>query len=196
VKPKVKREFEKMIAMKKTLLFSCLFTFVMLLSIGSAKAQDFKDLDESPHDIVYFRTNKIAPPSIKVLYGRPMKKGRDLFEEVIPYGRVWRVGANEATEVVFYKDVLFGETEVKAGTYVLYAIPNEKEWTLILSSKTDVWGTHEYDQKYDVARVQAKVSRAEFIEAFSIAFKEKGKNINMVLGWDTARVTAPIRLDI
>jgi len=192
----VKREFEKMIAMKKTLLFSCLFTFVMLLSIGSAKAQDFKDLDESPHDIVYFRANKIAPPSIKVLYGRPMKKGRDLFEEVIPYGRVWRVGANEATEVVFYKDVLFGETEVKAGTYVLYAIPNEKEWTLILSSKTDVWGTHEYDQKYDVARVQAKVSRAEFIEAFSIAFKEKGKNINMVLGWDTARVTAPIRLDI
>lgn len=192
----MKREFEKMIAMKKTLLFSCLFTFVMLLSIGSAKAQDFKDLDESPHDIVYFRANKIAPPSIKVLYGRPMKKGRDLFEEVIPYGRVWRVGANEATEVVFYKDVLFGETEVKAGTYVLYAIPNEKEWTLILSSKTDVWGTHEYDQKYDVARVQAKVSRAEFIEAFSIAFKEKGKNINMVLGWDTARVTAPIRLDI
>ncbi len=192
----MKREFEKMIAMKKTLLFSCLFTFVTILSIGSAKAQDFKDLDESPHDIVYFRTNKIAPPSIKVLYGRPMKKGRDLFEEVIPYGQIWRVGANEATEVVFYKDVLFGGTEVKAGTYVLYAIPNEKEWTLILSSKTDVWGTYEYDDKYDVARVQAKVSRAEFIEAFSIAFKEKGKHINMVLGWDTARVTAPIRFDI
>jgi hypothetical protein len=196
LKPKVKREFEKMIAMKKTLLFSCLFTFVTLLSIGSAQAQDFKDLDESPHDIVYFRTNKIAPPSIKVLYGRPMKKGRDLFEEVIPYGQIWRVGANEATEVVFYKDVLFGGTEVKAGTYVLYAIPNEKEWTLILSSKTDVWGTYEYDEKYDVARVQAKVSRAEFIEAFSIAFKEKGKHINMILGWDTARVTAPIRFDI
>jgi hypothetical protein len=196
LKPNEKREFEKMIAMKKNLLFSCLFTFVTLLSIGSAQAQDFKDLDESPHDIVYFRTNKIAPPSIKVLYGRPMKKGRDLFEEVIPYGQIWRVGANEATEVVFYKDVLFGGTEVKAGTYVLYAIPNEKEWTLILSSKTDVWGTYEYDEKYDVARVQAKVSRAEFIEAFSIAFKEKGKNINMVLGWDTARVTAPIRFDI
>ena len=185
-----------MIAMKKTLLFSCLFTFLTLLSIGSAKAQDIKDLDESPHDIVYFRTNKIAPPSIKVLYGRPMKKGRDLFEEVIPYGQIWRVGANEATEVVFYKDVLFGGTEVKAGTYVLYAIPNEKEWTLILSSKTDVWGTYEYDEKYDVARGQAKVSRAEFIEAFSIAFKEQGKHINMILGWDTARVTAPIRFDI
>jgi hypothetical protein len=185
-----------MIAMKKTLLFSYLFTFVILFSIGSAQAQDFKGLDESPHDIVYFRTNKISPPSIKVLYGRPMKKGRDLFEEVIPYGQIWRVGANEATEVVFYKDVFFGGAEVKAGTYVLYAIPNEKEWTLILSSKTDVWGSYEYDEKYDVARVQAKVSRAEFVEAFSIAFKEKGKHVNMILGWDTARVTAPIRFDI
>lgn len=182
--------------MKKTLLFSYLLTIGILLSSGSALAQDFRELDESPHDIVYFRTNKIAPPSIKVLYGRPMKKGRDLFEEVLPYGEIWRVGANEATEVVFYKDVMFGDAEVKAGTYVLYAIPNEKEWTLILSSKTDVWGTYEYDEKYDVARVQAKVSRAEFVEAFSIAFKEKGKHVNMVLGWDTARITAPIRLDI
>lgn len=182
--------------MKKILAFSLVFTFVSLFSFESANAQDFKGLDDSPHDIVYFRTNKIAPPSIKVLYGRPLKKGRDLFEEVIPYGQIWRVGANEATEVVFYKDVVFGDTEVNAGTYVLYAIPNEKEWTLILSSKTDVWGTYEYDQKYDVARVQAKVSRAEFIEAFSIAFKEKGKQVNMILGWDTARVTAPIRFDI
>ena len=184
-----------MIAMKKTLIFSCLLTIVML-STDDVMAQDFKGLDDSPHDIVYFRTNKIAPPSIKVLYGRPMKKGRDLFEEVIPYGQIWRVGANEATEVVFYKNVLFGGTEVQAGTYVLYAIPNEKEWTLILSSKTDVWGTYEYDEKYEVARIQAKGSRAEFVEAFSIAFKEKGKQVNMVLGWDTARITAPIRFDI
>ena len=182
--------------MKKILFYSCFFIMATLLSSGSVFAQDFKGLDDSPHDIVYFRANKVSPPSIKVLYGRPQKKGRDLFEEVIPYGEIWRVGANEATEVVFYKDVVFGEAEVKAGTYVLYAIPNEKEWTLILSSKTDVWGTYEYDQKYDVARVQAKVSRAEFVEAFSIAFKEKGKQVNMVLGWDTARVTAPIRFDI
>ena len=185
-----------MIAMKKTLLFSCLYMLLTLFTVESTAAQDFKGLDESPHDIVYFRANKISPPSIKVLYGRPMKKGRDLFDEVIPYGQIWRVGANEATEVVFYKDVIFGGSEVKAGTYVLYAIPNEKEWTLILSSKTDVWGTYEYDEKYDVARVQAKVSRAEPVEAFSIAFKEKGKQVNMVLGWDTARITTPIRFDI
>ena len=165
--------------------------------IGStAVGQDFKDLDTSPHDIVYFRTNKISPPSIKVLYGRPQKNGREVFGNVIPYGKIWRVGANEATEVVFYKDVLFGDEKVKAGTYVLYAIPNEKEWTLILSSNTDVWGTHEYEQKYDVARTRAKVSRAEYLEAFSIGFKDKGKYVNMVLGWDTMRITTPIIINL
>lgn len=182
--------------MKRIFFYTSVWLFAILLSSQAAKAQDFRDLDESPHDIVYFRANKISPPVIKVLYGRPQKKGRELFGEVIPYGEIWRVGANEATEVVFYKDVLFGDTEVKAGTYVLYAIPHEKEWTLILSSRTDVWGTYEYDDKYDVARVSAKVSRAEFVEAFSIAFKEKGRHVNMILGWDTARITAPIKLDI
>ena len=182
--------------MKKIFLYTsfCLLTFLIVPQIVSA--QDFKELDDSPHDIVYFRENKISPPAIKVLYGRPQKKGRELFGEFIPYGQIWRVGANEATEVVFYKNVIFGDTEVEAGTYVLYAIPHEKEWTLILSSRTDVWGTYEYDEKYDVARIQAKVSKAEFVEAFSIAFKEKGKNVNMILGWDTARITAPIRIDI
>ena len=74
------------------------------------------------------RTNKISPPKIKVLYGRPKKNGREIFGNVIPYGKIWRVGANEATEVIFYNDVVFGETEVKAGTYVLYAIPDQDEF--------------------------------------------------------------------
>lgn len=157
-------------------------------------AQEFSDLDSSPHDIVYFRTNKISAPKIKVLYGRPKKNGREIFGNVIPYGKIWRVGANEATEVVFYNDVIFGDAEVKAGTYVLYAIPNKKEWILILSSNTDVWGTYGYEEKYDVARTTAKVSKAEFLEAFSIGFKDKGKHVNMVLAWDTTRITAPIKI--
>ena len=167
----------------------------LTLFFGSkAKAQEFKDLDSSPHDIVYFRTNKVSPPTIKVLYGRPKKDGREIFGNVIPFGKIWRVGANEATEVVFYHDVVFGDQEVKAGTYVLYAIPDKNEWTLILSSNTDVWGTYEYETKYDVARAKAKVSKAEFLEAFSIGFKDKGKHVNMVLAWDTTRITTPIKI--
>jgi hypothetical protein len=171
------------------MLFAALF-----LSSTDMYSQEFRDLDESPHDIVYFRTNKLSPPKIKVLYGRPKKNGREIFGNVIPYGKIWRVGANEATEMVFYNDVVFGETEVKAGTYVLYAIPEKDQWTLILSSNTDVWGSFEYEEKYDVARATAQVSRAEFLEAFSIGFKDKGKHVNMVLAWDTTRITAPIKI--
>jgi len=176
---------------KITLGIACVCAFLWQID---ATAQDFRDLDASPHDIVYFRTNKISPPKIKVLYGRPKKNGREIFGNVIPFGKIWRVGANEATEVVFYNDVVFGESEVKAGTYVLYAIPDKSEWTLILSSNTDVWGVYDYQEKYDVARLTAKVSKAEFLEAFSIGFKDKGKHVNMVLAWDTTRITAPIKI--
>jgi len=181
--------------MKKEFFKITLILLISLIFIHQGNAQEFKELDKSPHDIVYFRTNKISPPSIKVLYGRPQKKGRNVFGETIPFGKIWRVGANEATEIVFYNDVIFGDQKVKAGTYVLYAIPQEKEWTIILSSNIDVWGTYEYEDKYDVARAQAKVSKAEFLEAFSIGFKEKGNHVNMVLAWDTTRITTPIKLE-
>lgn len=178
--------------MKNKSLHSFLFViFGTFLSI-TCLAQDFNDIDKSPHDIVYFRDNKISPPSIKILYGRPQKKNREIFGSLIPYGKVWRVGANEATEIRFYNDVVFGGTDVKAGTYVLLAIPGEKEWTLILSSNIDVWGAIDYKDEFDVARAKGKVSKAEMIEAFSIGFKDKGKRVNMVLAWDTTRITVPI----
>lgn len=174
-----------------TILF---FVFSFFLSLPSS-AQDFNRIDKSPHDIVYFRANKISPPTIKVLYGRPQKKGREIFGSLIPYGKVWRVGANEATEIRFYKDIIFGDQKVKAGTYVLLAIPEEKEWTLILSSNIDTWGAFDYKKEYDVARANAKVSKAESIEAFSIGFKKKGKRVNMVLAWDTTRISVPIIIE-
>jgi len=177
--------------MKKYSLKITLIFITVLLS-GNNYAQNFKDLDKSPHDIAYYRANKISPPIIKALYGRPLKNGREVFGELVPYDKVWRVGANEATEIRFYKDVTFGDKEVKSGTYVLYAIPGEIEWTLILSSNIDVWGSNDYKEKYDVARTKAKVSRAESLEAFSIGFKEKKKYVNMTLGWGTTRITVPI----
>lgn len=180
--------------MKKMYLKSVfVFAILYFLSVQS-NAQDFKELDKSPHDIVYFRTNKISPPTIKILYGRPQKRGRKIFGELIPYDKIWRVGADEATEIKFYKDVIFGGEPVKAGTYVLYAIPSEKEWTLILNSNLDVWGAYEYQEKYDVARTKAKVSFSEPVESFSIGFKEKKKHVNMILGWDHTRVTIPIKI--
>ena len=158
------------------------------------QAQMFDSLDSIPQDIVYFRANKITPPSIKVIYGRPQKKNRELFGTLIPYNKVWKVGASGAAEIKFYNDVVFGGKKVKAGTYVLYAIPGEKEWTIILNSNIDKLATAAYDKKKDVVRVKAKVRRAEFVEAFSIAFKEKEKYTDMVFAWDVTRVAVSIRL--
>jgi len=180
--------------MKKSYL-KTVFLFALVCTLNnSILAQEFKELDKSPHDIIYFRTNKISPPQIKILYGRPQKNHREIFGSLVPFEQVWRVGANEATEVKFYQDVLFGDKKVKAGDYVLYAIPGEKEWTLILNSNVDVWGSYGYEEKYDIARAKAKVSRAESLEAFSIGFKDKSKYVNMILGWDSTRVTLPITL--
>lgn len=170
-----------------------IFSFIFSIN-NTIEAQDFSNLDQSPHDIVYFRVNKILPPTIKVLYGRPQKKGREVFGDLVPYNKIWGVGANESTEIKFYKDVVFGDQKVSAGTYVLYAIPNKNEWTLILSSNLDVWGTYEYDEKYDIARIHVKVRQAESVEAFSIGFKDKKKYIRMTLAWDTTRVSVPIKV--
>lgn len=177
--------------MKKN-YYLVVFTF-LFLNLNSS-AQDFNNLDKSPHDIAYYRTNKISSPIIKVLYGRPQSNGNEVFGETIPFDQVWSVGANEATEIVFFQDVVFGGTKVKKGTYVMYAIPHEKEWTIILSNNLDVWGSKEYDMKYDVARITAKVKRAEPLEVFSIGFKEKGNKVNMALAWNTTRVIVPISL--
>mgnify|MGYP000992836044 FL=1 len=108
---------------------------------------------------------------------------------------VWRTGANEASEVTFFKDVLFAGKEVKAGTYTLFTVPAEKEWTLILSSVRNVWGHYSYDKSDDVLRVLAKVSKSyKTIEAFSIAFnKNKEECVTMHLGWENTVVSVSVQ---
>lgn len=83
---------------------------------------------------------EMLPPTMKIVYGRPLKNGRTIFGGIIPYDKVWRTGANEATEITFYKDVVFGGQAVKAGTYSLFTIPGKKEWTFILNKDLDIWG--------------------------------------------------------
>ncbi|MCH4553718.1 MULTISPECIES: DUF2911 domain-containing protein [Aestuariibaculum] len=171
---------------KSTLLTTLAFAFVMLFSLN-ASAQKFAKLDKSPLDIAYYRTDRNAPPMAKVIYSRPQLNGRAL-ATLAPNGKVWRTGANEAAEIKFYKDSKLGGKDVKAGTYSLYTIPGDSEWTIILSSDTDVWGAYNYKEANDVLRVKAPVSKGESVEAFSIAFD----NDNMFLAWDTTRVAVPI----
>eukprot|EP01090_Pellita_catalonica_P018861 TRINITY_DN622_c0_g1_i1.p1 TRINITY_DN622_c0_g1~~TRINITY_DN622_c0_g1_i1.p1 ORF type:complete len:148 (-),score=35.82 TRINITY_DN622_c0_g1_i1:272-715(-) len=136
---------------------------------------------------------RISDKKVKVVYSRPQLKGRSL-AKLAPMGKVWRTGANEAAEITFYKDITFGGKKVKAGTYTLFTIPGEKEWTLILNTAKNVWGSYFYNESEDVARVTAPTSKSdETIEAFSIVFEGEDDTFNMYIGWDNVIVTVPIK---
>lgn len=176
--------------MTKRFLATGILILTLLFSID-VSAQKFSDVDKSPHDISYFKSKRNAPPVIKVIYGRPQKKGRRIFGNLVPYGKVWRTGANEATEVTFFKDVKLGDQEIKAGTYTLFTIPNKNSWTIIINSDTDVWGSYYYDQDKDIARLDVPVKKVDALEYFSIAFTKETDGTRMILAWDNISVAVP-----
>jgi len=184
-----------------------IFILIFALLCFSAKAQQsasadvkFAAADPSPADIVYFplnaakvKTDEDAKPIIKVVYSRPQKKGRDIFGVLEQFGNVWRFGANESTEIRFYKKVNIGGKKIKAGNYSLFAIPNKDTWTIILNSQTDRWGAFTYDQKKDVVRVNIPVkSITKPIEYFSITFIPLTTGATLIAAWDKTQVELPI----
>jgi hypothetical protein len=107
---------------------------------------------------------------------------------------MWRLGANESTEILFYKDVTIGGKKVKAGRYSMYAELGEKEWRVVINSDTDGWGAYQYDPKHDVAAVTVPVETVEEpIEVFSIVFEKADDGAQMIMGWDDTVVRVPIR---
>jgi len=85
--------------------------------------------------------NQDNSPLARIIYSRPKKKNRVIFGDLVPYGKVWRTGANEATEITFYEDVLFNSEKVKAGTYTLYTIPRKENWVVIINKVINTWGS-------------------------------------------------------
>lgn len=132
---------------------------------------------------------------ISVRYGRPYKKGRPIFGSLIPYGKVYRCGADSATTITFDKDVVFGGKPVKAGTYTLFVIPNEQSWTIILNGQLGQWGAFDYD-KYkdkDVLQVDVPVKKLnQVVEQLTISLPPS----SMVIDWDDVEVSVPWSLQI
>jgi hypothetical protein len=176
--------------MKKTILLVAVFVITIGFS-NQAIAQNFKGLDKSPMDIASFPSNyRVSEKVIKIIYSRPQLKGRSL-EKLAPLGKKWRTGANEATEVTFYKDIIFGGAAVKAGTYTMYAIPGKNTWTVALSSQLNVWGVYFHKDENDVAKVTIPVKQTEEnLDVFSIAIDED-MTINM--GWGTTLISIPVQ---
>ncbi len=172
--------------------------FAVLLIAGTGEylsAQKLPGVDPSPADIAYFRPNgRGTAPVAKVVYGRPMKKGRTMLGGTEAFGKVWRLGANETTEIKLYQDVTFGDNVLKAGTYSMFAIPDKTEWTIIFNTKLDTWGAFEYDQAKDVARVKVPSGKTESeVEAFTITFDGKEASSTMVIAWENTMVKIPIK---
>ena len=113
-------------------------------------------------------------------------------EKLAPEGKVWRTGANEAAELTLYTDMMMGDTKVKAGTYTFYVIPGEKEWTAIINTDLNVWGSYFYKEENDVARITVPVTEGKkSLEAFSIAFEKSDNGVHMHMGWGTLRIAVP-----
>ncbi len=188
----------------KKLMSSLLLTLFMGI-IAQAQNSQLPAVDKSPLDMSYFPAGypilKIQDkaneaPVARVIYSRPQKNGRNVFGELVEYGKVWRFGANEATEIEFFRDVRMGGNKVRKGRYSLYAIPNPDSWTIILNKDLDTWGAFKYDQKKDVARINVKPETitTDPVEYFTMYFDKAGAGFVLHAYWDDQHIFIPFGL--
>ena len=186
--------------MKKILIIA----LVLLTTMHGYTQTKMPAIDKSPLDMAYYPANypvlkiqdKMQEPLIaRVIYSRPQKNNRNIFGELIEFGKVWRLGANEATEIEFFQNVKIGITRIKKGRYTLYAIPTATEWTLIVNKENDTWGSFKYDEKKDVARIKLPVQKqtAPF-ENFTMSFSKADAGFVLLMSWDDSLVSMPITL--
>ena len=139
----------------------------------------------------------IGLTDFQIKYSRPGVKEREIFGGLVPYGEMWRTGANKATTIKFSTPVNFAGTVVEAGTYSLYTIPNEGVWTVILNGDTDNWGTNGYTSEADVARIEVEAREAQFMETFTIYFNDiRNSQATLNLQWENTLVKIPMKVEL
>ena len=176
--------------MKKQLLL--IFLLPLIFVQNTIFAQEAISPRPSPTAIV---TMKFENTYVKVTYCQPHKRGRDIFGKLVPYGKVWRTGANEATEITTTKDIMLGGQKLKAGTYSIYTIPYKDKWTIIINEEVGQWGSYNYLKKSDVIRLDVPTQKITDVvyEPFTISFDQKNQEADMVMAWDKTRVHIPIK---
>ena len=184
--------------MKKTIGLLAVFQlfFICLLAQTS-----LPPVDKSPMDMSYYPANypvqkiqdKITEPlAARVIYSRPQKTGRIIFGGLVKYGEVWRLGANEATEIEFFKTVRLNGKKITKGRYTLYTIPNEASWTFIVNKETDTWGSFKYDAKKDLVRTEVTVQKTDaVVESLAMAFEKSATGFNLIIAWDNVKTSVP-----
>jgi len=196
----------KPLIMKKLILTSSIL-FISLLVFAQDESK-WPDVDKSTLDAITYPTtaqwrnyftgdDRTIAPKIRVYYSRPMRKGRDIFGGLVPYGNEWRLGANEATNIRFYQAVRIGETTVPGGSYTVFATPEADQWTFHLSSQQGIWGNANRDAEKTVASLTVPIKKVEDArEELSMAFQKKSDNhVNLVVAWENVEAALPISFD-
>lgn len=145
---------------------------VLLLGLASVYNLSAQEKRKSPKVEV---NQTIGEAKVAITYGQPSMKGRDIFGGLVPYGKVWRTGANEASVLEISAAMSIDGKEIPAGKYALFTIPGEESWTIILNSIHSQWGAYNYDESKDVLRVKTKSYSVDSTEAFKISISEEGK---------------------
>ncbi len=180
--------------MKRTILASAAFVTAFGVFVPAAQAQvPLKLPDASP---AASATQAIGMAEFTVSYHRPAVNKRVVWGKLVPYGQVWRAGANENTTLTATTPFTFGGKAVPAGTYGLHILPTADSWTFILSSESHAWGSFTYDEKEDVARATAAPAAAEFTERLAWSFDEPtADGVSLAVRWDKVRAAVPLGID-
>jgi len=157
-------------------------------------------LDKSPMDMSYYpvdypklkMSGNAEPLIARVIYSRPQKNNRTVFGDLIKYGSLWRLGANEASEIEFFKDVIINNKKVLKGRYVIYCIPQENTWTLVLNNDLYTWGL-KIDSTKDAYKFDIPVAKTRFpYELFTMEFEKADKGMQLIMEWDSIKAALPI----
>lgn len=163
-----------------------------VLSSYSLVAQDAPPTRPSPTAIVSARYKDTY---VKITYCQPRKRGREVFGKLVPFGEVWRTGANEATEITLTRDMFVNGTMLLAGTYSIFTIPSADKWTIIINKDVGLWGAYNYNIKQDVLRFEVPAVQLtnEVVEAFTIQIDQRNSVADLLLLWDKTKVIVPIQ---
>lgn len=161
----------------------------------------YATVDISPMDMSYFPVDypkikmangSVAPPIARVVYSRPHLQKRRLFSGILKYDEPWRLGANESTEIEFYKNVTIEGKKIKAGRYIVYCIPHKDSWTIVLNNNIDTWGLKQ-DSTKDVDRFKVPATTNNpILEYFTMVFEKTDTGANLIIAWDDVVVKLPI----
>jgi len=168
-----------------------ILTSLAVLATIAAGAQDLPQPSPSTH-----LEQRVGLTDITLDYSRPSVNGRVIFGDLVPFGSHWRAGANQNTKVTFSKPVTIAGTDVAAGTYSLSMIPSKGTWTVILNTKTDMWGVDGYSQEQDVLRVEVTPQAIAPVETMRMSLENiTVSNAEIVLDWSDVRIALPVELN-